>query len=345
MKIALRHLSFAVIPSAILAASPSHAQDQRDALLEAALKRISALETKVGKIDALEQENRQLRSRLGKTPPRREAYVPTPAASNRLVAIGGPADEIEPMSKTNRWEGFYAGLNAGYGANSIKTYTNSTVVDKATGLTESATASHDTSYVGGALAGGQFGYNHVFANHIMLGAEADMNWADIYNNVNPTGTAEYTIGHSVELPVVLPGQLSHEVTLDQKSGYRRVGMDWIGTVRARVGYDLGKFLPYVTAGLAYGGLSSNFSDYEYGIEVKTPRPIFGQLVPPQYMGPSGSTTTGFSTTVNVGWAIGAGAGYMVADGWSVKGEYLYTSIGGITTPHYTTNLESSDTKS
>jgi opacity protein-like surface antigen len=35
---------------------------------------------------------------------------------------------------------------------------------------------------------------------------------------------------------------------------------------------------------------------------------------------------------------------MVADGWSVKGEYLYTSIGGNSMPHYTTSIEASDTK-
>lgn len=251
----------------------------------------------------------------------------------------GLADEPEPMPKTNRWEGFYAGFNAGYGANNIKTYTNTTVVDKATATIEESIASHDTSYIGGAVAGGQFGYNHVYANHIMLGAEADINWADVYNNVRPTGTASFAIGHA---QAIFPGQRG-EVDLNQAADYRRVGMDWIGTVRVRAGYDLGKFLPYVTAGLAYGGLSSNFSNYEYGINLKT-----GPIVPPNlpivFMGPTGTNTTGATTTVNVGWALGAGAEYMVADGWSVKGEYLYTSIGGVATPHYSQSIEPNDTK-
>ena len=41
---------------------------------------------------------------------------------------------------------------------------------------------------------------------------------------------------------------------------------------------------------------------------------------------------GGSSVVSVGWAAGAGAEYMVADNWSVKDEYLFTSIGGISTP-------------
>lgn len=334
----LRYLSLAAAPFALLVITPACAQDQRDTLLEAALKRISALEAKVGKIDALEQENHQLRARLGKTRVRREASFATPAESNQLATIGGSADEIEPMPQINRWEGFYAGVNAGYGTNNIKTYTNEIVVDKASGTIEEAVASHDTSYIGGPVAGGQFGYNHIFANHLMLGAEADINWADVYNNATPTGTASFSIGHAL----ASPGQIG-EVNLNQTSEYRRVGMDWIGTARIRAGYDLGKFMPYVTVGLAYGALSSNFSTYEYGYDLKTV-PLTPPMPPIFYMGPVGSSNTGAATTVNVGWAIGAGAEYMVADGWSVKGEYLYTSIGGVATPHYSQSIESSDTK-
>ncbi len=318
------------IPSAILtvsgAVAPACAQDQRDALLEAALRRISALETKVGKIDALEQENRQLRSKLGKAPVRRETYVSASTASNQLVAISGPVDEVEPMTKTNRWEGFYAGINAGYGANNINKYTGATEVDKETGNILEGTASREASYIGGALAGGQFGYNHVFANHLMLGAEADVNWSNIYNNTTPNDTASHTL--AVSFKDNIPKPFPTEINSKSQFGYSRVGLDWIGTVRARVGYDLGKFLPYVTGGLAYGGLSSNLGEYAYGWN----QTFRINRVPVAAMEAVSSGTDGYTSTVTFGWALGAGAEFMVADGWSVKGEYLYTSIGGITMP-------------
>jgi opacity protein-like surface antigen len=343
VKNTLRYLSFAVVPSVILAVTPSYAQDQRDALLEAALKRISALEAKVGKIDTLEQENRQLRSKLGKTQPRREAYAPVSTASNQLVAIGRSADEIEPMPRTNRWQGFYAGINAGYGTGNLNNYTSTATFDKATGTLQDVEATRELGYIGGGLAGGQFGYNHVFANHIVLGAEADINWADIYNNTSPTSLSTNAISLT---PGASKFGLAPLVDSNTTSEYRRVGMDWVGTVRARVGYDLGKFLPYITGGLAYGGLSSHLANYDYGM---TSQYTFGPIIPsPGPIGvvaePVGSTTTGYNPTVNFGWVLGAGAEYMVADGWSVKGEYLYTSIGGNSMPHYTTSIEASDTK-
>ena len=93
-----------------------------------------------------------------------------------------------------------------------------------------------------------------------------------------------------------------------------MGLDWIGTARARVGYDLGRFLPYITGGFAYGGLTQSINS-NYGFVDFS------------------SFTEGNSSTVSIGWTAGAGAEYMVADNWSVKGEYLFTSIGGISTPY------------
>jgi outer membrane immunogenic protein len=337
VKKALRYISLAVTPSAILAVTPAHAQDQRDALLEAALKRISALEAKVGKIDTLEQENHQLRSKLGKTQVRREASFSAPAASNQLVAIGGSADEIETMPKTNRWEGFYAGINAGYGANNINVYNSTNSYDKQSGALIEAVTSRTMSYIGGAVAGGQFGYNHVFANHIMLGAEADIDWADVYNNTSPTNTTTNVINVAGNFA---PSYLPREIVSNTTSDYSRLGMDWVGTVRARVGYDLGKFLPYVTGGFAYGGLSNSLGNYDYGTEyrIRPTTPLTATVTP------EAARTMGNSSTVSFGWALGAGAEFMVADGWSVKGEYLYTSIGGVTMPHYSQSTENNEFK-
>ena len=332
---------------AVAAITPSYADDrsQHEAAMEA---RLAALEAKLGRVTSLEEENRQLRSRLAKTEARSETALKVSAkslaikqpASKQVFAANAitPADDVP---KRTLWEGVYAGINAGYGLNNIRNYTNETTVDKTTGGIDSINNSYDTSYVGGAVAGGQFGYNHVFANRMMLGGELDINWADVYNNANPTNTGAFGIQHAHKAAFG-PQPAYSEITANRDANYRRVGMDWVGTVRARLGYDMGRFLPYVTAGLAYGGLQSNINTYAYANEVKVyyDSAFQGRT----QLTPTGNYSLGSASAINAGWAAGAGMEYMVADNWSIKGEYLYTSIGGVTTPLVSANMEPSDTK-
>lgn len=316
-------------------AMPAHAEDktQRDALLEAALQRITALEAKVGRINSLEDENRQLRSKLIKVAARSDAAIKVSKISitsskldNRQAAplnTGLPiSNNSDLASKRTLWEGFYAGINAGYGTNNITNYTNTLGIDNTSTLQTMAN-SYNTSYVGGAVAGGQFGYNHVFANRMLVGGEADFNWADVYNNTAPNNSGSVTLNHSnTNNPFAFNTEVQHDYT----STYARLGMDFIGTVRARLGYDMGRFLPYVTAGLAYGALSNNSHTLEQSVAYEARFP--GKIV----YEPVGSSTIKNASVMSAGWTLGAGAEYFVADGWSMKGEYLYTSIGGITAP-------------
>lgn len=218
-----------------------------------------------------------------------------------LLMQKGPQEALS----ISPWKGFYAGINAGYGLNNINTY------DKLGTSTQGAFTAfngYNTQYIGGALAGGQLGYNHVFSNHIMLGGEADLGWADIYNNTSPNNSGATSLSTN-----------SASFANNASNNYSRLGLDWFGTVRARLGYDMGKFLPYITGGFAYGGLSNtNRSIQAYS---------FGGAN-------SGYTVliNGSNSSVSVGWALGAGSEYLVSDNWSVKAEYLYTSLGGITTP-------------
>ena len=101
------------------------------------------------------------------------------------------------------------------------------------------------------------------------------------------------------------------------SQYARNGIDWLGTARLRIGYDLGKFMPYLTGGFAYGGVSSNS--------------LASQLSNGTYASQSGSINAGNNSSVQVGWAAGAGAEIKVADHWSIRGEYLFTQLGSLAT--------------
>jgi outer membrane immunogenic protein len=74
---------------------------------------------------------------------------------------------------------------------------------------------------------------------------------------------------------------------------------WLGTLRGRVGYSFDRWLPYLTAGAAYGNM---------------------------YMAANGGSATG----TKAGWTAGAGVEYAFLGNWSGKLEYLYVDLGSAT---------------
>jgi outer membrane immunogenic protein len=73
---------------------------------------------------------------------------------------------------------------------------------------------------------------------------------------------------------------------------------WLGTVRGRLGYAFGRWLPYITAGGAFGNL-----------EIET--------------------GSGEANKMQTGWTAGAGLEYAMWGNWSAKLEYLYVDLGSI----------------
>jgi outer membrane immunogenic protein len=121
--------------------------------------------------------------------------------------------------------------------------------------------------VSGGLIGGTVGYNWQSGN-IVLGAEADLSW------VNSKGDTNVTCPTACE-----------------------TSQSWLGTARGRVGYAFDRFLPYLTAGAAFG-------------DIKADRRGF-----------AGRDTT------NVGWTVGGGLEFAIAGNWTAKAEYLYVDLG------------------
>jgi outer membrane immunogenic protein len=351
---------------AIPTISFSCAEARADISLEDLKARLEKLENKT---IVLENENNQLRKKItsltsqraGRSAEKVEQYnnaLANSAASTvpnfnfnsppeNIYAATRNIKGMDVIATGSQWEGAYAGINAGYGLGNIKTYTNSFTVDKTTGGVEEISNSNLASYIGGAIAGGQFGYNYLLSNHIMLGVESDIGWADIYNNVNPADSQAFSINtqQTGQPPCIgcippQPGNLQNEIGTSFSSNYNRVGLDWLGTARLRFGYEMGNFLPFITAGFAYGQLTSKFYDKQYGLEA-TQQPI---LPPLTQIGQEGSYNIGNASVLSTGWAAGAGMEYMVAKNWSIKAEYLYVSLGGITTPHISQSIEPSDTK-
>lgn len=79
-------------------------------------------------------------------------------------------------------------------------------------------------------------------------------------------------------------------------------VNWVSTVRGRVGIAMDRVLPFVTAGVAFG-------------EVEATRPIVGG---------------GTDDDILVGYAVGAGLEWAFADGWHARIEYQYVDLGGTT---------------
>jgi high affinity Mn2+ porin len=73
----------------------------------------------------------------------------------------------------------------------------------------------------GLTGGYQVGYNRQFANHVVLGIEADA-----------------TFGSPLDAPVLTPAPFN-------------TAFDYIATVRGRAGYAFGTWMPYVTGGFAW----------------------------------------------------------------------------------------------
>lgn len=85
---------------------------------------------------------------------------------------------------------------------------------------------------------------------------------------------------------------------------------WLATVRPRVGYALGNFMPYVTGGLAVGD-----------VNVKS------------FLTSTGSGANGVDfTKTQLGWTAGAGIEVSVFSNWSLKAEYLYVRLADTNGP-------------
>ncbi|MDQ0394291.1 outer membrane protein [Labrys monachus] len=126
-----------------------------------------------------------------------------------------------------------------------------------------------TGFIGGA----HLGYNEQFDNNIVVGLEGDIDYSSL-------SKSQY-LGDGA---------------------YGKFKNDWQGSVRARLGYAFDRFLPYLTAGVAFG--DQKFSVYDPGTG----------------LGASSNKTA-------VGWTAGGGVEYAWDDHWSVRGEVRYTDFG------------------
>jgi len=202
------------------------------------------------------------------------ALLASPAAAGDVVK----ADRISAASASFDFSGFYVGshLSAFAGRSVWSAAPGGAGIGGQLDLFDPFQAFKGT---GSYAIGLQSGYNVVLPSHWMLGIEADLNSPNRMRGSQP-----------FVLPAMGPQSYDDQVLLS-------------GTARARLGYALGGWLPYATAGLAW-----SYDRLRWTSEAAT--------IPTESV-----------LLWRLGWAAGVGVGVPIAPRWSGRIEYLATGFG------------------
>jgi outer membrane immunogenic protein len=227
-------------------------------------------------------------------------------------ALAADLAPIRPAAPPCGWCGWYVGVNAGgvwaqdtavqtvgapVAGNTIVGFGPESVVGA--NLATTSLGSKQSGFIGG----GQFGYNTQYLSWV-TGFEVDFQGL---TNSNKTSSATSTSG----VPG-FPTEAFTSTTTVSKS------LDYLGTVRARLGYLVTPgFLVYGTGGLAYGGARASTSIFQVD------NGIVG------FGGPESApaSAAGSLSELRVGWTAGAGAEMQLWSRWTAKAEYLYYDLG------------------
>jgi len=142
----------------------------------------------------------------------------------------------------------------------------------------------------GFTLGGTVGYNYQ-VNQFVMGVEGDLNWTNIDSTAR----------------TIIPGA-------PPTTSINTAGVNWMGTLRARVGFSLDRALIFATGGYAGASLDMKYNNLAL-------------------------VAAGSDTGWRNGWAVGGGIEYAFSRNISAKTEYLYTSFGSkdafVATPYVT----------
>lgn len=210
------------------------------------------------------------------------------AGAADLVPYKAPS---APAATAFTWTGFYIGADIGGGT----THTNATTVpDPAAipgGFDLQSFALNGSGFLGGLHAG----YNWQVAPNWLLGVEDDIDWTSI----KASSLGPLTIGG------IPNGGIGGVTTADSLISK----LNWLATIRGRVGYTTSNWLFYATGGAAIGGLnqSATQSVSAFGLSANWP----------------------FSApTTREGWVAGGGFEYSMTQNWILRAEYLFYSLRG-----------------
>lgn len=254
------------------------------------------------------------------------------SASALALAADLPSIKSAPVAPAPIWTGFYAGLNSGwnFGTNSSITNTRlgsssvgiynltaptAFIPNNSFGFLQGGNSSNNQS---GFMGGAQFGYNYQFKNNVVVGIETDIQASNSrgQNAINSSTASSANKNNT--------GVIHSSNSYLYSSAGVASGLDYLGTVRARLGYLIKPtFLAYGTAGFAYGGAWASVQNNGYAINQSysnaNPYPVAYQA----------SAGAGQKSTLLTGYSVGSGFEWMFMPDWSMKMEALYWNLGNM----------------
>jgi outer membrane immunogenic protein len=299
-------VAFAVLPFAGIddAAAQSAAPPTDAQRLQQLEQDNSSMRARIRRLE-LENENATLRARLdqleGRASPAQRLQPGTVAAAASRPGLQDYAADLPLKAPAfpaiYSWTGFYVGANIGYSVGNDRA-NGSLAVAGAPPITDSSAF---TSAVApnGPIGGGQLGYNWQGGSSWLVGFEAD------FQGSSQTSRACIITCEFINQPPTLGTQIllsvQHEV-------------DYFGTFRPRIGLVNNDALFYVTGGAAYGHVrQTDKAIFDNGSTATEPATF----------------TTGSFGDNKFGWVVGGGIEAALWGNWTGKIEYLYMSLGSI----------------
>jgi high affinity Mn2+ porin len=181
------------------------------------------------------------------------------------------ADQLPSKSAISSrydWSGLYVGGHVAYSLG----HATSTLSDPTPTIVDNSFSS---------LYGGlQAGYNFVFPSRLLLGVETDFSFPNFFED-----------------GAIFSGSTPQATTVTDQ-------IDYVGTLRGRVGYAFDRWLIYGTGGLAWS--QARFVETPGLVNVED-KQLF----------------------TRAGWALGLGAEFALTSNWTARLEYLYDNLGSV----------------
>lgn len=214
-----------------------------------------------------------------------------------------PPAPLPPPVPAFTWTGFYIGANGGWGWGHQSWDLDPT----SGGPFPGGIGSGNTD---GGLFGGQIGYNWQVSNAIVLGLQADLDWADISGKA--TRLAEYDGG---------PSYIRCWADSDQVADCH-TKINSIGSVTGRIG-----FLPWQNT-LLYAKAGVAWTNIDYNVDNVVDSNIYSSGG--GSCGPVGTAHTPYATrsSSRAGFTAGGGIEQRLTDNLSAFAEYDYADLGG-----------------
>jgi opacity protein-like surface antigen len=224
-----------------------------------------------------------------------------PISGNPALDFMGlsPARQAQDKAPPPSWRDVYVGVNMGAAWATPRSTVSTAPISSAppsAGVAAASRMAPADMNLDGFIGGIQIGMNRKLNDNLVAGLEADLHGVSDNADSRAQLASSTSIGNTF---------LSY--------GQRMVKLDYLGTIRPRLGYLLTPSLQlYATGGLAFAGVTSSaalFTERVGGITTTLANPLYQDT--------------------RLGWTAGGGVEWALDSDWSAKAEYLHYDLGEI----------------